>query len=90
MTHEIKADWDTLLNQSKLTGEDYFIASHRVLQNSGLKFTTADVIALARIMADDFRSTGIAVSAQKIEDCFCSVSGGIEGISEAIWEKGGI
>lgn len=68
MTHRIEADWDNLLRQSKATGQDYFWAAERTLRDSELKYTAADVVALAQVMADDFRSTSISVAAQKLCD----------------------
>ncbi|NBS71006.1 hypothetical protein EBT31_19180 [bacterium] len=64
--HEITADWSTLLSQSKDTGSEYFYAALRTLEKSELKFTAADVIELAKIMADDFRNTSEGVRAQNL------------------------
>jgi len=73
-TLEIRASWDTLLDQAKGTGEDYFRAARRVLVDSGLPYTTPDVIALAAVMAQDFHSTAIGVAAQKIESAVNNLS----------------
>lgn len=64
--HEIQASWNTLLDQAKGTGDDYFHAAKRTLQASGMEHTAADVIALAQIMAQDFHSSAMGVAAQKI------------------------
>ena len=77
MTHEITAGWDTLMKQSKDTAWDYFGEAHRILEGSDLEYTAADVVALAKVMAYDFRTTSIGVSAQKI-------SGALNGVCEAI------
>ena len=66
--HEITADWSTLLSQSKDTGSEYFYAALRTLEKSELKFTAADVIELAKIMADDFRNTSEGVRAQNLNE----------------------
>jgi hypothetical protein len=84
MTHEILADWDTLMRHSKYTAEDYFVSAHGTLKESGLQYTAADVIALAKVMADDFHTAGIGVAAQKISEALagssteiCEALGGI-------------
>lgn len=82
MTHEITASWDTLLQQSKDCGAEYFHSARRVLDKSELDYTASDVIALARVMADDFRTTSMGVSTQKL----CESLTGIEGCLEAIGE----
>lgn len=66
--HEITADWSTLLSQSKDTASEYFYAALRTLEKSELKFTAADVIELAKIMADDFRNTSEGVRAQNLNE----------------------
>ena len=82
MTHEITAGWDTLMKQSKDTAWDYFAEAHKILEGSELKYTAADVVALAKVMADDFRTTSMGVSTQKI----CEAIGGLECSLDAIAE----
>lgn len=84
MKHEITAGWDTLMKQSKDTAWDYFGEAHKILEGSDLKYTAADVVALAKVMADDFRTTSIGVAAQKISEALNNVSTATSGIGEAI------
>ena len=84
MTHEIKATWDELLRQSKDVAWEYFAEAHKILEGSELKYTTADVVALAKVMADDFRTTSIGVAAQKISEALNGVGTSVSGIGEAI------
>ena len=67
MSETIEAGWDTLYSQSKTTAEDYFSYAINLLDKEDIKYSTADVIALAQVMAYDLRTTAILVSAQKIE-----------------------
>jgi hypothetical protein len=87
MTHEITASWDTLLDQSMQTGEDYYWRASRVLAKQDEKYTQADVIALAQIMAYDFRTTSIGVAAQKISDGLASVEFSIDALTDCLKEK---
>ena len=82
MNHEIKADWNTLMQQSKDTAGDYFATAHRMLEGSDLEYTAADVVALTRVMALDFHTTSMGVAAQK----FCEALAGIECSMDAIAE----
>lgn len=70
MINRVDASLDALLRQSKETGEDYFRAAERVLGKSELveEYTAADVIALAKVMADDFRNTTNLLAGQNIAD----------------------
>lgn len=68
MTHRIEANWDTLLMQAKTTGQDYFWAAQRTLEASEMEYTAADVVALAQVMSDDFRTSSMGVAAQKLCD----------------------
>lgn len=74
MTYRIEAGWDILLSQSKSTAQDYFWTAERTLRDSELKYTAADVIALAQVMADDFRSTSISIAAQKLCDTLLDIA----------------
>lgn len=67
MTEHIEAGWDTLYSQSKTTAEEYFFVALALLEKRDMEYSTADVIALAQVMAYDLRTTAILVSAQKIE-----------------------
>ena len=82
MSHEITASWSTLMQQSKDTAQDYFASAHRMLEGSELEFTAADVVALAKVMADDFHTTSMGVATQKI----CEALNGIERSMDAIAE----
>ena len=90
MNHNITAGWDTLMKQSKDTAWDYFGEAHKILEGSELKYTAADVIALAKLMTDDFRTASMSVAAQKISEALNGVStaiGGVECSLEAIAES---
>ena len=67
MSETIEAGWDTLYSQSKTTAEDYFSYARNLLEKEDIKYSAADVIALAQVMAYDLRTTAIIISAQKIE-----------------------
>jgi hypothetical protein len=67
MDQEITADWGSLFSQSMDSTESYFQHAKRTLETSGLKFTAADVVALAAVSASEFQSTCIGVAAQKVE-----------------------
>jgi hypothetical protein len=84
MTHEISASWDTLMKQAKDTGGDYFASAHRILEGSDLKYTAADVVALAKVMSDDFHTSSMGVAAQKLCEAITSVSGELNDINLAL------
>jgi hypothetical protein len=42
------------MRQAWMTADEYFHHSLKILQGSGLKFTAADVVALAAVAAQDF------------------------------------
>ena len=67
MSETIEAGWETLYSQSKTTAEDYFFFARALLEKEDIKYSAADVIALAQVMAYDLRTTSILISAQKIE-----------------------
>lgn len=62
MTHKITADWTTLMHQSQMTAQDYFRTALATIQETGLEFETADVVALAQVMATDFLSTCLVIA----------------------------
>ena len=66
MTHEITADWTTLVRQSQMTAQDYFQAALTTLEKSMLEFKAADVVALAQVMATDFQSTCLVIGLNKL------------------------
>jgi hypothetical protein len=84
MTHEISASWDTLMKQAKDTGGDYFASAHRILEGSDLEYTAADVVALAKVMSDDFHTSSMGVATQKLCEAITSVGGELNGISESL------
>jgi hypothetical protein len=86
MTHEITASWDTLMGQSKATAGDYFGAARRILDGSELDYTASDVIALARVMADDFRTTSMGVSTQKLCESITGIECSLDAIAEFLAE----
>jgi hypothetical protein len=87
MTHEITAGWDTLMKQSKDTAWDYFGEAHRILEGSELEYTAADVVALARVMADDFRTTSMGVSTQKLCESITGIECSLDAIAEFLAER---
>jgi len=84
MNHEIKADWNTLMQQSKDTAGDYFATAHRMLEGSDLEYTAADVVALTRVMALDFHTTSMGVAAQKISEALVGIGGDIDGFGHTV------
>ena len=86
MTHEIKADWDVLLQQSKICGTEYFESAQKVLQHSGMQYTAADIVALAKVMAYDFHTASIGVAAQKICEAMTTVAWGLDNIADVMRE----
>ena len=85
--HEIKADWDTLFEQSKNSGGQYFASARQILDGSGLDYTAADVVALAQVMMYDFRTSSIGVAAQKINEAIVAVAWGLDNISDVVRDK---
>lgn len=64
----MEASWDTLVTQAHGTADTYFHYARRTLEKSGMKFTAADVIALAQIAARDFHSACTVAAADKQAD----------------------
>ena len=87
MTHDIRADWDTLMRQAKHTAEDYFVSAHGILKHSGLEYTAADVIALTKVMAMDFYTASISVGAQRISEALTTTGWGLESVADVIRDK---
>ena len=87
MTHEIKASWDTLMQQSKDTTWGYFSEAHKILEGSELKYTAADVVALAKVMAMDFHTASMGVAAQKISEALAGDGGDIDYLTERVTES---
>lgn len=84
MTHEINASWDTLMKQSKDTAGDYFACAHKILDGSKLVYTAADVVALAKVMADDFNTSSMGVATQKLCEALGGIECGLDGIATSI------
>lgn len=84
MTHRISASWETLLTQAVDTSRTYFSCAKRTLSESGLDYTAADVIALAAIMAEDFKTSSIGVHSQTIAD---SIDNFTSSITDAIYNS---
>jgi hypothetical protein len=84
MTHRISASWETLLTQAIDTSRTYFSYAKRTLSESGLDYTAADVIALAAIMAEDFKTSSIGVHSQTIAD---SIDNFTSSITDAIYNS---
>jgi hypothetical protein len=74
MSEHIEASWDTLYSQSKTTAKDYFRYARDLLEKEDIKYSAADVIALAQVMAYDLRTTSILISAQKIESAILELA----------------
>lgn len=49
-------DADGYMRQAVMTAHDYFIDARKILKDAEVEFTTADIIALAAIMAMDFHT----------------------------------
>jgi ribonuclease D len=68
MTHRISASWEALLTQAVDTSRTYFSCAKRTLSESELDYTAADVIALAALMAEDFKTSAMSVAAQRMSE----------------------
>jgi hypothetical protein len=64
--HTITADWDLLSLQSMDTAKMFFNRARRVLEESELTYTAADVVALAGHMVNDFKTAAMSVQAQTL------------------------
>lgn len=64
---DVNADWSTLLRQSIDTADIFFEGARNTLRESGLDYTTADVIQLANITSVDYTNTCHLVIAQKLQ-----------------------
>ena len=84
MTHRISASWETLLTQAIDTSRTYFSCAKRTLSESGLNYTAADVIALAALMAEDFKTSSIGVHSQMLSD---SIDNFTSSITDAIYNN---
>lgn len=74
MEHTITASWETLMRQAGMTSDEYFNHALSTLTNSGLKFTTSDVINLASISERDFRNSSQFIAFQRICEAVSEVS----------------
>lgn len=73
MKHEITADWETLILQADTTAIQYYKGAQMFLEDQLERqfiksYLTADIIALASIMAQDFHSSSVGIAAQKISE----------------------
>ena len=84
MTHRISAGWEALLTQAVDTSRTYFSCAKRTLAESGLDYTAADVIALAAIMAEDFKTSSIGVHSQMLSE---SIDNFTSSITDAIYNN---
>jgi predicted nucleotide-binding protein len=88
MNQTVTASFTELFQQSRSTAEEYFLYAKSVLVESGMKHTAADVIALAQIMAYDFRTSSMLIAAQKIagviETSVSEVAENIDGVEFSI------
>jgi hypothetical protein len=70
--HDISADYDTLLRQSKMTAEDYFIRAISEIDKQfgdGYAESNPDlVIAFMRSSSNDFNYAMVKLAAQDIRD----------------------
>lgn len=64
----IEISWQQAFDQSKKSTYDYLHTARKQLTEMDLDYTAADVIALARIMAYEFRTAAIALAAQNMCD----------------------
>lgn len=76
----ITASLDTLFEQSMDSGKAYMWAAKRLLDDAEIPYTASDVVALCRVMAEDYRSAAIVVAAQMIEQ-------GLSEITQNLTEK---
>jgi hypothetical protein len=83
-THDISASWDTLLGQSKDTAFTFFSYAKGFLEAQQVKYSTADVIALAGVMAHDFHASSVGVGAQKIASSLEEISTNMSNLNYAL------
>lgn len=86
MTHKISANWETLFSQAKDSGDSYFRAAVKTLEESDRSYTTADAIALAAVMASEFRTASIGVAAQEVAEAFDGVAEAMRDVASALRE----
>jgi hypothetical protein len=95
MADDISASWSTLLDQAGDTADTFFRRARRILEESELKYTASDVVALAAVMADDFKTSSMGVAAQRIDsalrdashtnaEAVDSLARGVEQLAEAL------
>ncbi len=64
----INLSWQQAFDQSKASTDEYLHTARKQLTEMALAYTAADVIALARIMAYEFRTAAIVLAAQNVCD----------------------
>jgi hypothetical protein len=84
MNHEITKSFDDLLRETHSTAITYFGYAERILTESERDFTTADIIALAAVMANDFHSASNLIAAQTIKEGFLNLEKALSDISNKL------
>lgn len=80
-THgDVGADFMELMNQASMTSHEYFQKAQECLENSGLNFTAADVVALASVSAHDYRSGILAGTLSGISNALSSIADKLENL----------
>ncbi len=91
MTHEITADWVTLLSQAVGTADGYLAdAVARIDNQFGDGFAAAHpelIVGFMQAAAIDFHATSVGIAAQKIAEAIQRSGEMIGGsIHDAVWE----
>lgn len=84
MNQEVTASFTHLISDASYTSNSFFKEAKRTLDESGLKYSAADVVALASVAAYDFRTSVQAINTQKMRDAIIDLSGRLDGVALAI------
>lgn len=68
MRNRIDASFENLLKDAEGVGNQFFYAATETLRRAGKKATTADIIALAGVMAKDHQATMVLLGLQQLAD----------------------
>ena len=67
-SQRVEAGFNRLLEQSHITAQEYFREAEQFLKSRNVKYTTAEVLELAKMAADDFNQASMLIASQNISD----------------------
>lgn len=70
----VTASAETLVRQASITADCYVTNAIKTFEDAELPYTTADVIALAKVAAMDFHASALLVASQNIADAMEAAS----------------